>query len=76
MIPTLILFGLVCGRWWRSALVAAAVGWPVLLLATGTLDLRPLPLLAAAGLAVVNAAVGVAGHQAVRKLILDSVHRA
>src|SRR6266508_4391883 len=31
MIPTLILFGLVFGRWWRLCLTAAALGWPVLL---------------------------------------------
>jgi hypothetical protein len=31
MIPTMILFGLVFGRWWRVTLVAAALGWPLLL---------------------------------------------
>jgi hypothetical protein len=63
MIPTMILFGLVFGRWWRFALVAAAIGWPVLLLATGVLTPGP-GLLGASGLAVANAGVGVVVHQA------------
>ena len=34
MIPTRILFGLIFGRWWCLSLIAAAMGWPVVLLAT------------------------------------------
>lgn len=64
MIPTLILCGLVFGRWWRSVLVAAAVGWPVTLLATGTLQPGP-GLLTAAVLAVANTGAGVLVHQAI-----------
>jgi hypothetical protein len=62
VIPTLILFGLVFGRWWRLSLVAAAVGWPALLVATGVMDVQ-VELLGAAGLAVTNAGVGVLVHQ-------------
>jgi hypothetical protein len=57
MIPTMILLGLVLGRWWKVALVAAAIGWPVLLLATGT-D-APADLVTGAALGVANACVGV-----------------
>jgi hypothetical protein len=65
MIPTMILLGLVFGRWWRLSLVAAAVGWPALLVAGGVMDVD-VPLLAeAAGLAVANTAVGVLVHQGV-----------
>ena len=58
MIPTLILVGLVFGRWWRFVVPLAALGWPVLLIATGVdngLDF----LLVAAALAVANVLVGV-----------------
>ncbi|WP_431883855.1 hypothetical protein [Micromonospora gifhornensis] len=68
MIPALIVFGLLCGRWWRSALILAALGWPVLLVASGVEEVGP-ALLAAAGLAVVNTAVGVLIHQGVLLLI-------
>ena len=64
MIPTLILFGLVLGRWWRLALIAAAVGWPVLLIATDVIGVG-LGLFGASGLAIANTAVGVLVHQAV-----------
>jgi hypothetical protein len=68
MIPTMILFGLVLGRWWRSTLVAAAVAWPLLLLAGGILGVGP-QLLEAAALGVANAAVGVAPYQVVLHLV-------
>lgn len=68
MIPTMILFGLVFGRWWKSALVAAALVWPVILLVNGVLQPPWIPLAAtlvlAAALSVANAGVGVALHQA------------
>lgn len=72
MIPVAIVFGLVAGRWWRASLVVAAVAWPVMLATGGDLPLSLSTLLVGAGLAVVNAAVGVAIHQ----LILWSVRRA
>jgi hypothetical protein len=64
VIPTLILFGLLVGRWWRLSLVAGAVGWPVLLVATDVMDVE-VGLLAAAGLAVINTGAGVLVHQVV-----------
>jgi hypothetical protein len=63
VIPTMIVFGLLLGRWWRIALIAAAVLWPALLVADGVIGLSA-SLLGAAVLAVANAAVGVAIHQA------------
>ena len=70
MIPTMIVLGFALGRWWRTALIAAAVVWPALLLGGGGLDGSPLDrlgMLVAGGLlAAANAAVGVAAHQVVR----------
>lgn len=63
MIPTMILLGLVVGYWWKFALPAAAVIWPILLLATGTITPSQIP--ASALLGLVNAAVGVAVVQSV-----------
>jgi len=68
MIPTMILVGLITGRWWRLALIAAAIFWPVLLLVDGVMGLSA-GLLAAALLGAVNAAVGVAVHQALLWLV-------
>lgn len=74
MIPTMILFGLVFGRWWRAALIASAVGWPAVLVATGVMSVEP-GLLGAAGLAVANAAVGVFVHQVVLRMSRKVVMR-
>ena len=57
MIPTMILVGLALGRWWRLALVAGAVGWPLLLLVLGVVG--PGGVLPAAVVGVLNAGVGV-----------------
>lgn len=73
MIPTLILFGLVCGRWWRTALAAAAIGWPVLLLATGVMH-PGAGLIGAAGLAIINTGAGVAIHQGARRVVRRARH--
>lgn len=62
MIPTLIVFGLIFGRWWRISLVIAAAGWPIVLVATDATGLEWV-LLSAAGLAAVNALAGVVLHQ-------------
>ena len=64
MIPTLILFGLLLGRWWRLSLIAAALGWPVLLVASDVMSVEP-GLLGASGLAIANAGVGVLIHQGI-----------
>ncbi|GIJ12915.1 hypothetical protein ACFFMR_24560 [Micromonospora andamanensis] len=73
MIPTLILFGLLLGRWWRTTLIAAALGWPVLLVATDVSGVGP-GLLGASGLAVVNTAVGVLVHRGVLLVVRQRRH--
>lgn len=64
VIPSLILVGLVFGRWWRTTVAISSVGWPVLLVVTNVMDLTP-NLLGASALAVINVGVGVLVHQAV-----------
>lgn len=64
MIPVLLFLGVALGRWWRTALVASAIGWPAVLVATDVMDVEPV-LLAASALAVVNVAVGLLLHHAV-----------
>jgi hypothetical protein len=61
VIPIAVIFGLVVGRWW--ALAAAALGWAVILVATGTTGFDGAMALGA-GLALANAAVGVLVHKA------------
>jgi hypothetical protein len=68
VIPSLIVFGLLFGRWWRAALGAAALGWPAVLVYANVIGLE-WTLVAAAGFAVANTAVGVLMHQAVRLII-------
>lgn len=68
VIPTMILFGLVAGRWWRFALGAAAVVWPVVLVIDGVMGVS-VGLLGAALLGAANAAVGVAFHQGLLLLV-------
>lgn len=69
MIPTVILWGLIFGRWWKATLIGSAVAWPAVLVADGVMGLEPEQLTAAALLAVVNAAVGAAVHQGVLWLV-------
>jgi hypothetical protein len=65
MIPTMILFGLIFGRWWRPTLATATVAWPLLLVTTNVIDVDEAGILVGAALlAVVNAGVGVLAHQA------------
>ena len=68
MIPTMILFGLLFGRWWKSALVAAALSWPTLLWIDGVIA-TPAEIAGAAVLALLNSAVGVGVHQLTLSLI-------
>lgn len=63
MISTLIVLGLILGRWWRFMLVAAALIWPLVLVADGVMRLE-LGLLGAAALTVANADAGTLVHQA------------
>jgi hypothetical protein len=74
MIPTLILFGLVFGRWWRLCLVTAALGWPVLLALTNMMSVE-VGLLGAAGLAVINTGIGVLVHQGTLRVVRVLRHR-
>lgn len=64
MIPTMILFGLCFGRWWRTSLIAAALIWPLILMTSNVMHLE-WGLMSAAALAVANTAVGVLVHHAV-----------
>ena len=63
MVPTLLVLGLLFGHWWRTTLLVATVGWPVLLVVTGTVGTAP-EIAGAAALAVVNTGAGVLVHQA------------
>jgi hypothetical protein len=65
VIPTMIVFGLLFGRWWRSTLLIGTVGWVVVLLGSGIIEPDPRNLVLASALAFANTAVGVAVHQAV-----------
>jgi hypothetical protein len=67
VIPVLILFGLVVGRWWRTALVVGALGWAALLLTNGVIGLADVPGAMLFGLA--NTAVGVGIHQGLLHLV-------
>ncbi|MBP6524051.1 MAG: hypothetical protein KA249_01380 [Dermatophilaceae bacterium] len=62
MIPTMILFGLLLGRWWKLALIVGTSGWTVLLWSQGLLA-TPTETVGAALLALANSAVGVLVHQ-------------
>jgi hypothetical protein len=68
MIPTMILFGLVFGRWWRSTLIVGTVGWPVLLL-TGDILQSAQEVAGAAALGFANTLVGVSVHQLVLRVV-------
>jgi hypothetical protein len=74
MIPTLILFGLVFGRWWRFCLIAAALGWPVLLVVSDVMTAE-IGLLGATGLAVINTGIGVLVHQGSLRAVRLLRHR-
>ena len=59
MIPTMILFGLVLGRWWKVTVPLAALTWPLLLFMSDS-DLDRSEMATAAILGLANAAVGAA----------------
>jgi hypothetical protein len=68
MIPTMILFGLVLGRWWKVTVPLAAVTWP-LLLVMSDIDLDRSEMAVSAFLGVANAAVGAALYLAAAGLV-------
>lgn len=61
MIPSLIAFGLIFGRWWKPTVVIGVAGWVVVLLVTDIITWHVIP--AAAAFAFINTAVGVLVHQ-------------
>jgi hypothetical protein len=63
----MFVFGLVFGRWWRTALAVSALLWPGLLLADGVVTTVP-GVLSAAALSLLNAALGVLAHQGLLRL--------
>jgi hypothetical protein len=67
VIPTLLLVGLLFGRWWKIAIPATVIGWPLLLIATGV-DSGWQFAVAAGLLAVANVVIGVLANQALRLL--------
>lgn len=69
MIPTLLLFGFLFGRWWKTALIVGTLGWLIILWADpGTRSFDPAFIVSAAALALANTAVGVVIHQLLRLL--------
>lgn len=68
MIPTMILFGLISGRWWKTSMVVGTLAWPLLLLATEIIQSPP-EVLGAAGLGLVNTLAGVVVHQLALRLV-------
>jgi len=74
MIPTLILLGVVLGRWWRWTPPTAAVGWPLVLVASGVTT-SPGELFAGAALAVANTGLGALVYLAVRSAVGGAMRR-
>ncbi|WP_256840498.1 hypothetical protein [Ornithinimicrobium faecis] len=68
MIPTLIMFGLIFGRWWKTSLVIGSLGWPVLLVVSG-IDLSGQQTLEAIGLGLLNTLVGIVVHQVILHMV-------
>jgi len=65
VIPTLLLAGIVVGKWWRVSIPAATIGWTVLLITTEVVsDLAQVA--GAAWFGFINVTVGVLVFQAVR----------
>jgi hypothetical protein len=65
VIATLIVFGLIFGRWWKTALIVGSVSWVVLLLVGGVIEARLAAIAVATLLAFLNTGLGVGVHQAV-----------
>jgi hypothetical protein len=68
VIPTMILFGLLLGRWWKTALGVGTASWVVLLWTQGLVD-SPADIAGAAALALANTAVGVMAHRGLLVLV-------
>lgn len=68
MIPNMIVYGLLLGRWWRVAIISAAFVWPLMLMLFDVPISRE-GLLGAAFLGAANASAGVLVHQGVLWLV-------
>ena len=68
MIPTLLIVGLVLGKWWRVVVPLAAIGWAVLLVATGVGSGLAFAL-GAALFGLINVTLGVLVFQGARLLL-------
>jgi hypothetical protein len=68
VIPTLLLVGLVFGRWWKVAIPASIVGW-VAWLVVGDVGSGLRFVVAAGSLAAANVIVGVLAFQALRWIV-------
>jgi hypothetical protein len=78
VIPTLLLVGLVLGRWWRIVIPLATVTWIVLVSVAADPSPRIGDTLLAASFAAANVTVGVLLHQLLWRLargIAASLHR-
>ena len=64
MIPTMLLVGLVFGRWWRLVIPLGTLTWVVLLIVTGTGSGLSFAL-AAAAFGAANVIVGVLAYQVI-----------
>jgi hypothetical protein len=69
VIPTLLVVGLVLGRWWKVVIPVATVAWVILLIATDTGS--GVALVAGAALfGAINTTIGVLAYQAIRVSLL------
>jgi hypothetical protein len=68
VIPTLILVGLIFGRWWKIVVPAAIIGWPILLIVTGV-DSGWAFAASAALFAAANVSVGVLAFVTLRLVV-------
>jgi len=73
VIPTMIVFGLAFGRWWKSAIISGAMLCPVILIVAGIAGRADIVdgavILSAAVLGAANTAAGVAVHQTILWLV-------
>ena len=74
MIPTMILFGLMFGRWWKTALVLSALIWPTYVMLDGVQTGFGAPL-GAGALGAANGLVGILLHQILLRAARLTVNR-
>ena len=66
----MIVFGLLAGRWWKTALLVGTIGWVAVLLVNDVFSTSQFSLmLGAAFFGLINTGVGVAIHQGVLRLV-------